>query len=269
MEPPATWTFIYGTQSSANTSLVAEDYQTGQAGHDPLELVTHELVEGRLYEIVVVHRSGRVPDWVQVVARGPVNIEHLTENGSINNPSESANRGMLAVGATHYWDTHTIADYSSRGPTPDGRVKPDIVGTACGETASYEPRPPEFYDGNSCWFPGTSQAAPHIAGLAALVRQRFSDYSAEKTAAYLKDHAEPRGTINNNTWGHGFAVLPPIGGCSNNPGPGGRLRYAAGGAGHSGRDRDAKLVGQRSNHDLGWSHPGRLALAGHQITSLR
>ena len=56
-------------------------------------------------------------------------------------PCERATiRGMLAVGATHYWDTHTIADYSSRGPTPDGRVKPDIVSTACGQTASYLPR---------------------------------------------------------------------------------------------------------------------------------
>ena len=185
----------------------SEDYQTGLLGHIPKEWISHQLIRDRLYEIVVIHRSGSVPDWVQIMVRGS-NIEHYTENGSINNPSESAKPGMLAVGATHYWDTHTIADYSSRGPTPDGRVKPDIVGTACGETASYEPNPPEFYDGNRCWFPGTSQAAPNVAGLAALVRQRFPDYTAEQTAAYLEDHAERRGTVLNNTWGHGFAQLP-------------------------------------------------------------
>ena len=189
----------------------SEDYQTGQTGQIPLEIVDHELVEGRLYHIVVIHRSGSLPDWIQAMVRGPAIIEHYTKEGSINNPSESSNAGMLAVGATHYWDTSTIADYSSQGPTPDGRFKPDIVGTACAETASYEPEPPEFHDGNDCWFAGTSQAAPHVAGMAALVRQKFPDYTPQQVAQFLKDNVEERGDAGpDNTWGHGFAVLPPL-----------------------------------------------------------
>ena len=138
---------------------------------------------------------------------GP-DIRHYTENGSITNPAESNNPGLLAVGATHYWDTHTIASYSSQGPTPDGRIKPDIVGTACGEAASYPPL--SLRDGNSCWFSGTSQASPHVAGMAALVRQRFPEFTSEQVAEYLKDNAEQREAPDlNNTWGHGFAVLPP------------------------------------------------------------
>ena len=190
----------------------AEDYQTGQAGHIPLELLRHPLVDGRLYEIVVIQRSGSVPDWVQVVVRGPIRsgrVQHDTENGSINNASESANAGMLAVGAAHYWDTDTIADYSSRGPTPEGRTKPDIVGAACAEAASYESRPPEFYDGNNCWFPGTSQAAPHVAGLVALVKQANPSFTPEQVADYLKNNAAERGEPGrDNTWGYGFAELP-------------------------------------------------------------
>ena len=187
----------------------SEDYQTGQTGQIPLEIIDHELVEERLYLIVVIHRSGRVPDWVQVVARGDVIIEHYTGNGSINNPSESANTGMLAVGASHYWDTNTIADYSSRGPTPDGRVKPDVVGTACAETATYELEPPRFYGGNNCWFSGTSQAAPHVAGLAALVKQVNPSFTPEQVADYLKNNSVDRGSSGqDNTWGYGFAQLP-------------------------------------------------------------
>ena len=55
-------------------------------------------------------------------------LDQYTENGSITNPAESTNLGMLTVGAAHWWTPNTIANYSSRGPTPDGRVKPDIVG---------------------------------------------------------------------------------------------------------------------------------------------
>ena len=48
-----------------------------------------------------------------------------------------------------------------------------------------------------------------MAGMAALVRQRFPDYTPAQVAAYLKYHAQQRVTPDpNNTWGHGFAQLP-------------------------------------------------------------
>ena len=51
-----------------------------------------------------------------------------------------------------------------------------------------------------------------MAGLAALVRQRFPDYSPAQVASYLKDQAAQRESPDpNNTWGHGFAQLPDPG----------------------------------------------------------
>ena len=116
---------------------------------------------------------------------------------------------MLAVGATHYWDTHTIADYSSQGPTPDGRIKPDIVGAACGKTATDEINDyHQLLDGQDCWFAGTSASSPHVAGIAALVKQRFPDFTPQQVTQYLKDHAEERGAAGaDNVWGSGFAKL--------------------------------------------------------------
>ena len=189
--------------------------QSGAAGHVPYELLRYESPEGGNYDIVVVHERGSQPGWMQLMAWS-VELEHHTKPGSVTSPSESANTGLISVGATPWYYPHTIEFYSSRGPTPDGRVKPDITGADCGATATYEEK---VESRPGCWFSGTSQAAPHVAGLAALVRQRFPDYTAEETAEYLMDHAAPRGEVPNNTWGYGFAQLPPIA-TAPVPGPG-------------------------------------------------
>ena len=197
----------------------SDDAQSGRSDHIPWEeLGFTALSDSEDYGLAATLHSGPVPDWIQLVVWGPGDIEHYTEYGSIGNPSESANPGLLSVGAAHYWDVNTTTLYSSRGPAPDGRVKPDIVGTDCAATVSYPERTPVSLGGNSCWFSGTSQASPHVAGLAALVLQRFPHFTPDQVADYLKHYAEPREAPDpydaditddvNNNWGHGFAVLP-------------------------------------------------------------
>ncbi len=193
------------------------DPQTGSPGHVPYEGVRFVPPNDGVYEVAVGHYDGGAPHWIQVTVWGiDESIQHYTENGSINNPAESANPGMLAAGAAPWYDVHTIEDYSSRGPTPDGRVKPEIVGAACGET-TLSP-----LDANRRGFCGTSQAAPHVAGMAVLVKQRFPGYTPAQVAAYLKGNAEQRETPDpNNTWGHGFALLPPLNTAPPEPPPSG------------------------------------------------
>ena len=192
--------------------------QSGNAAQVPYERMV-SIVDGDTpYSIIVNHHGGPAPEWIQLTVWGGRSLEHFSGNGSITNPAESANPGLLAVGAAPYFDVHSIEFFSSRGPTPDGRVKPDIVGADCGETATYSEFP--YLQGQSCWFPGTSQASPHVAGMAALVKQRFPDYTPVQVADYLKRYAEQRDEPDpNNTWGHGFARLWPIISCHQMLGP--------------------------------------------------
>lgn len=187
------------SESSQAYVATSEYPQSGGGEHIPFEHISYDAASDGQYCLEIKHMSGARPDWIQMlIRRSATNLEHFTLNGSIRNPAESRNPGMLAVGGAPWSNTDTIYYYGSRGPTPDGRIKPDIVGANGVRTATDD------------HFGGTSSAQPHIAGLAALVRQRFPHFTPQQTAQYLKDNADPRGEVPNNTWGYGFAKLPDI-----------------------------------------------------------
>lgn len=86
-----------------------------------------------------------------------------------------------------------LAAFSSRGPTDEGRVKPDLVapGTAVVSARSAASSPTNPFPGHSdkyCYMSGTSMAAPAVAASAALLRRWFIERRNTPTpsAALLK-----------------------------------------------------------------------------------
>jgi len=124
------------------------------------------------------------------VLNGSAPIEYNKPHGSLVIPAESLY--AIAVGATS-WQDDSYHLYSSRGPTADQRVKPDLVapsgvsGITYGETGFY----------------GTSASTPHVAGAFALLRAK-TPFTLDQIKSILLERALDLGTSGkDNIYGMG------------------------------------------------------------------
>jgi subtilisin family serine protease len=113
-------------------------------------------------------------------------------DGSVNSPATADD--ALAVGAVS--KTEQLAEFSSRGPRQgDLGIKPDITAPGVDITAARGKDgvgdPGDLYTTLS----GTSMAAPHVAGSAAILAQEHPDWSPARLKAALMDTAKPNPTI--------------------------------------------------------------------------
>ena len=115
-------------------------------------------VELHLYVYTeVAHEPGTEQD----TEKPAFTLEHHTAEGSIINMG--AAHDVIGVGAVGWTDSGwLVTPYSSRGPTSDGRLKPELVAPTSYESQAISNMP---------YFSGTSASAPVVAGLAALLLQ--------------------------------------------------------------------------------------------------
>jgi serine protease AprX len=141
---------------------------------------------------------------VVVVAAGNAGDDRMTV------PSPGAARKALTVGAAsdhsgpvgaaYTDDGIALAPFSSRGPTVDGRVKPDVIGPGvhveaaqAGTTAGY------------VTFSGTSMATPYVAGVVALGLQSRPSATPADVLSAMSTTAEDWGPAGkDNDWGAGL-----------------------------------------------------------------
>jgi len=196
---------LYLTRANGTTAASSTNEQSGS--QPPTELICHVNTTGvaQLYSIGIRRHNAPDPSprFDLFVYPGP-NLEYQVGEGSVTEPGSSS--FALAVGAV-CWKTSGLEAFSSRGPTIDGRMKPDLTAPDWVSSFSYGP----FSGcGADTGFAGTSAAAPHVAAAAALVKGANPSFGPNELQAYLESHAIDLGVPGRDgTYGAGKLALGP------------------------------------------------------------
>jgi subtilisin family serine protease len=142
---------------------VATDFPTD--GTDPVSREVNYLAENGI--IVVTAAGNKGPNYQTIGAPG-------------------AAEQAITVGKTN--DHDQVSWDSSRGPTLDGRLKPDCVAPGARITAA---SPVALRKGAYYTFDCTSYAVPHVTGTLALLKQAYPDISADVLKGAIMAGCEP------------------------------------------------------------------------------
>ena len=154
-----------------NSSLGYSTFDPGQNDYSPADLdgqigvVTQAALFAARKGILVVNSAGNAgadPTWKKVTK--PADADSILAVG--------------AVDVQQQWAT-----FSSKGPTVDGRIKPDVV--AMGDQARYIATNGFPTQGN-----GTSFSSPIVAGLSACLRQAYPNHSTENIRQTILQSAD-------------------------------------------------------------------------------
>ncbi|ELZ87351.1 peptidase S8 and S53 subtilisin kexin sedolisin [Haloferax elongans ATCC BAA-1513] len=182
--------YVYENETAfQNGNPIAGSTNTQSGSYPPTEVIRGS-GSGTIY--VAVHRADApgTADF-DLFFLGDESPEYVTSARSLTVPA--AADATVAVGAVDY-DSLALEPYSSRGPTVDGRLKPDLVA------------PDRVTTSADSYFAGTSAAAPHVGGVAALVVDATGEplSSDELESALLGSATTLSGSEPNDQTGYGL-----------------------------------------------------------------
>lgn len=148
---------VHGVNMSIS---IPHDVANYACGRTPICDEAERVVSSGVVVVVAAGNQGYRPP--SGASLGGYNTISITDPGNADM--------VITVGATHRARPHTygVSYFSSRGPTGDGRSKPDLV--APGEKIT-APLPRGMYGLKD----GTSMAAPHVSGAAAMLMARHNE----------------------------------------------------------------------------------------------
>jgi subtilisin family serine protease len=144
----------------------------------PTELIPFRTTPGQTYyvQIQLIGAKPAILPRLHLFAYNAT-LEESSPEGSVATPGDA--RGVLSVGAVN-WNDDKLENYSSRGPTADGRPKPELTGPSQVHTQTL---------GREQVFSGTSASAPQVSGSAAVVWSAAPKLTADQVALYLEQNA--------------------------------------------------------------------------------
>lgn len=171
-----------GNDTCGQVGASVDDHSGTPGGLEPVEATafTNCSILPQVFEVFVDRFSGSGTPRLDLFFEGVSTMEAVTPS-SVSDPAASP--AALAVGATCV--RGGVQPFSSRGPTIDERVKPDIVAPDSVSNSVYGPAT----SGCATGFVGTSAASPHVSGAAALALQSNPGLQVAEVQQLLEDWA--------------------------------------------------------------------------------
>lgn len=174
-----------------SSSLVYNIFDTQEESYSKNDMDGRTSLVARAAEIafargiVMVNSAGNEGANSWRIITTPADAEHVIAVGSVLIPEDGE---------------PLISDFSSRGPTTDGRIKPDVVAPGEKVYIPYAGQKEIYYTSR-----GTSFAAPFISGLCALLLEAHPNWTPETVFEALKVSARDLGdTGPDNDYGWGI-----------------------------------------------------------------